>query len=481
MPATKQVVIIRNRPPAPLSTLTIAESLVRTTLASADAFPPGVVAVPLPPARARAVVHQPHNQLPLATADMPFAQLSWAVPGGKPYFIVKQGFVPGTNDVPEEEPEPEPPGDPFAQLQWPQPQRKRSAGLVVPPNLLHSTLAPTTTAPFTQTHWPVTRRVRRGGQGQIAYFVVDDTTPFVESQWPVPRRTIIPRALYSVTQSRPLSQEEPPKPFLLNEWPIPRPKGRPDIQSLERYRELMLTDTIDDTPQSVIDWPVPPKPLRSIELLTLSSNLMQSVLAPADRPFVPVTFPTPPAIVGSRSNLTFVDMRRFYFADEHPFVQSAWPLPVVLLKRVAETWTQNLVVTTLGIQQDPFTPNDRPNPRPRPVQTITWTLNLLQGTLTPEPDPFNQTEWPVFRATPPSIDLRTWLQARSIVLEDATPFKLDRWPIPAPRRVARGLGWIVLPQLGLFGSPATADVVIRVRGDVGIIRVRPDPDVLELL
>jgi len=327
--------------------------------------------------------------------------------------------------------------------------------------------------------WPLPpRRVRRPVQDHIRFYVLDASAPFTQTDWKNPAPTRRSLDLRTFVQTRDLSLEEPPPPFLLTAWPNPYRTGQsPELRRLTDWRALSLEDAVDDTPQSLADWPTPPVLRRAVTLRTWTLNLLDTTLAPSATPFQPGAFPNPRLTPRASTLGTHTQERPAYYADDQPFALTAWPRPVVAPRRVPETWTSTLIDETLSLAQAPFVPTDRPNPQPRRVPTITWIDAPLGSTLNPGPDPIVQTDWPLFLARPPARDLRTWVETRKTYYEDETPAVLHTWPVPPPQRIPRGFGHWVPPQLGILGFPARADVLVRVRPDVTVIRVRPDPDV----
>jgi len=548
---TRQDILIRARPSSPMAALTIASSLLLTTLGSADVLPirqqawpnpapkavihasvgtvPGIESAPvvpdpeIPSGRAdwtlpRITVKAPYLQAPpnlfsstlqptpfpfaawpwvnprrpgvvtpgitgvplIATilSPEPFSQTEWPNPYRPWRLAVSVTTVAKADDAVAPEPEPDP--VPFAQHAWPRARAVSRTPRPEPaPVLLTTTLAPASEdRPFAQAQWlaPIPRRVVGLRFSHIGFFVFDDSAPFIQTSWPNPLqpKRSIDRLTWLGTRN--LSLAEPPQPFSQTDWPTPpRLKPSPELLEFSDWRQLSIEDVVDDTPQSLADWPTPPRLPRSIELLTWAPSLLHSTLAPQATPFMPVDFPNPTARTRVADLGITVSQTPFYYVDIEPFSQAAWPIPARTAPRATESWAQTLLESPLSVGQDPFVPTDRPNPEPRRYPTQTWINNLQQTTLEPGPDPRVQSEWPLFLAKPPAIELRTWVDFRKPYYEDESPANQFTWPVPAPMRIAKGFGWVAQPQLGILGAPATADVIIRVRGDVGVIRVRPDP------
>lgn len=457
-----------------MTALTIASTLVLTTLASQDAMATGRSEVGI--ARRKAPQVAPvtsQGNLLVSTLARPFSQSEWPNPAPvrkPPQFHLESGrllqafilkpfsqddwqnpYVPSAIQVtygavepsPEAAPEPEPEAQPIGRAETLVPRSKaRPTADVQRQNLLQSTLNPVVTQPFRQTDWRVTRRPARPGQHQVSFYVVDETTPFSQSEWPNPLQPKRSIDRLTWTDTRKLTLGEPAPPVKQTEWPNPQPRKQPEFRGFAQWRPLWLVDVVDDTPQSLSEWPTPPALKRSSDLGTWTQNLLQTTLDPGDRPFVPVDFPNPLEKGRAIDLHTHLEVRPFYFEDEYPFVQNDWPLAVVTPERVAETWTDNLLGSTLSIQQQPFATTDRPNPAPLRYPTHSWTLNLLQSTLTPDPAPHVQTDWPLFLARPPALDLRTWIETRKTYYEDEDPRNQRDWPVPAPLRIAKGQGFV---------------------------------------
>lgn len=514
---TRSDIVIRSKPATPIAVLTIASTLLLTTLAPAAPAPFVPEDYQNPKAQARSVAQlvpqalllttlaeQPPSEDPLPfslfdwpvperssrpilfvdqrpfetiVGDPPFRQDYWPTPPALKRLVVSSETILGTNDQ-AVAPEPEPEPTPLLPYDWKLPIGKaRPTREQAIQNLLESTLAPAPNEkPFSQADWPIVRRPKRAVDHHVEFYVLDQSAPFAQTDWPNPAPTPVSRERLTHLSSRLLTIEEPPKPFLQSAWPTPPALKRPEFRGVTQFRSLTSADVVDDTPQSLSDFPTPPRVTRSVALLSWTVNLQQTTLAVSDRPFFPVAFPNPVAKRRAVDLVTARDVRRTYLTDDYPFVETEWPNPVRLAKRSTETWTQNLLQTTLAIQQATFVPSDRPNPAPRRYPTHSWLVNLQQTTLAPEPSPFVQSDWPVFLAKPPAVDLRTWLQARPFYAQDLYPANEHRWPVPQPMKRPEGLGWIAQPQLGILGFPATCDVVVRVRPDVGIVRVRPDID-----
>lgn len=418
-------VIIRAKPSSSMAALTITTSLLLTLLA---------------PANDSAVPHSQHQ---------------WPTPQPRSAALLVSLATYPAPPLPDDDGGLPPPiGDLVAggqELSLPRTKRHHSFGQATAP-LLQTTLASVVGTPHKQHEWPVSRRQLRQSLSYTEWYVIDETSPFAQTSWPNPRSK--PRAsdLSTWADTRELSLGEPPKPHAQTEWPNPRGRGQsPELRKLLAWRDLSLEDTIDNTPQSLAEWPTPPRQRRIVDLLTWTQNLSQSTLAPADTPFTPVIFPTPPALASVISLRIEVLGRPSYYTDTQPFAQAEWPLAVVGAKRLPETWLQNVLGNVLSLAQEPFVSTDRPNPPLWRYQTLSWLDNLLSTTLDPGPDPRVQYDWPLFLARPPAIDLRTWIDQRKTYFAETPPSSLQDWPTPRP--VQRVYG---------FAPPLASDLIEEV-------------------
>jgi hypothetical protein len=134
-----------------MAVLTIASSLVLTTLISAD--------------------------------GAPFQQSSWPTPKRGSGISVGVSTTPGTSEAAP------PPANPFTQSHWPAPQRLGYIiiGVSSRPNPAETIIQPSPDRPFFQADWPVQRRRVLPTTGFLTYYVVDANSPFAQTTWPNPR------------------------------------------------------------------------------------------------------------------------------------------------------------------------------------------------------------------------------------------------------------------------------------------------------
>jgi hypothetical protein len=303
-------------------------------------------------------------------------------------------------------------------------------------------LAPAVAAPFVNADWPLPRVAPPPPRGDaqsipLALFAGAQGEPFGQFDWPLPKgaprleqtwsQNLLATTLAQSYQlrepldapqfsaARPILTDPPNLLLTLLAPASAAPFNNPD-STLPRGWSVDRTAggfaaTIylgpNAPPLSLYDWPLPKAPPRLEQ--TWSQNLLATTLGPAPpAPFANADWPlsrvAPPPPRGEGQS---IPLALFAGAQGEPFGQFDWPLPKAP-PRLEQSWSQNLLATTLALTPRPFLQTDWPLPaRSAPIRgdAAAVPLTIFAGI---QGEPLGQIDWPLPKA-PPRLE-QTWSQ-----------------------------------------------------------------------
>jgi hypothetical protein len=217
------------------------------------------------------------------------------------------------------------------------------------------------------------------------------------------------------------------------------------------------------------DWPVPngrpyPVALRSYSV----GNLLETTLAPNDRPFAQSDWPVPKGRANPASNLTHTEAVKLLLASKDVIYAASgeapaydWQVPKGRTGSVSlRQWDNTLAGTQLYFVQPPFRQTNWPVPKGRTPPT---SLREEHHVFLVRPDflPFRQTDWPVPKGRKSSIVLQTWTEQYKLELLNkdqffgaaGEPAPHTDWPVPKGRTPSVSLRtWTDSLKLNLSGK-----------------------------
>jgi len=424
---------LQTKPSHGMAALTIAVSLLQTTLAPVDA---PFKQADWPTARRTPSIQVTVRSQPseaTAAAGSPFTQLDWANP------VVR---------VPRFSPIHPPPllqttlapvagAPPFVERAWTTPTCARPAQVGIATNLLESTLAPAVgAAPFAQSSW-ITPGRRPSVQGNVTSrpaesVVVGPVDTFVQTVWLTPARFRPPAQPWPIPNllTSTLAPPAGPPPFKQGEWPVPvRPKVRPTIT----FSNVLMG--IPDDPFVPIAWPNPAAVKRqpAVGWTQDRKSYYQD-----QKPFLQADWPTPLRLRSTRVD-PVPNLQASTLAPAlatKPFLQSEWPVPALQKSQTAIGWTQDRKPYYQDLK--PFGLTDWPTPLLLRTVRIEPIPNLLASTLAPAVGvlPFVQSGWPIPAPVRQPVR-RGWTPDRKAYYQDSAAFSLTDWPMPLRLRSVR--------------------------------------------